>query len=94
VARALLDDLASGATVDRHLADQLIIFAALAAGTSVLRLPQITDHVPSNLWLVETILGAHVHLEGHQLSIPTVSSLLIPVASYNFLFLQSLPTGI
>ena len=69
VARALLDDLASGATVDRHLADQLIIFAALAAGTSVLRLPQITDHVPTNLWLVETILGAHLHLEDHQLSI-------------------------
>jgi RNA 3'-terminal phosphate cyclase (ATP) len=69
VARALLDDLASGATVDRYLADQLIIFAALAAGTSVLRLPQITDHVPTNLWLAETILGAHVHLEDHQLSI-------------------------
>jgi len=69
VARALLDDLASGATVDRHLADQLIIFAALAAGTSVLPAPQITDHVPTNLWLVETILGAHVYLEGHQLCI-------------------------
>jgi RNA 3'-terminal phosphate cyclase (ATP) len=67
VAQTLLDDLASGATVDRHLADQLIIFAALAAGTSVLRLPQITDHVPTNVWLVETILGAHVHLEGHHL---------------------------
>ena len=69
VARSLLDNLASGATVDRHLADQLIIFAALAAGTSVLRLPQITDHVPTDLWLVEIILGAHVHLEGHHLSI-------------------------
>jgi RNA 3'-terminal phosphate cyclase (ATP) len=69
VAQALLDDLASGATVDRHLADQLIIFAALAAGTSVLCLPQVTDHVPTNLWLVETILGARVHLEGHQLCI-------------------------
>ena len=68
VAGALLDDLASGATVDRHLADQLIIFAALAAGTSVFRLPQITDHVPTNLWLVATILGARVHLEDHQLS--------------------------
>ena len=69
MARSLLDNLASGATVDRHLADQLIIFAALAAGTSVLRLPQITDHVPTDLWLVEIILGAHVHLEGHHLSI-------------------------
>jgi len=69
VAQALLDDLESGATVDRHLADQLIIFAALAAGTSVFRLPQVTDHVPTNLWLVETILGARTHLEGHQLRI-------------------------
>jgi len=69
VAQTFLEDLASGATVDRHLADQLIIFAALAAGTSVLRLPQITDHVPTNVWLVETILGAHVHLEGHHLVI-------------------------
>jgi RNA 3'-terminal phosphate cyclase (ATP) len=69
VAQALLEDLDSGATVDRHLADQLIIFAALAAGTSVLCLPQVTDHVPTNLWLVETILGARTHLEGHQLCI-------------------------
>jgi RNA 3'-terminal phosphate cyclase (ATP) len=69
VAQALVDDVASGATVDRHLADQLIIFAALAAGTSVFRLPQVTDHVPTNLWLVETILGARAHLENHQLCI-------------------------
>jgi len=69
VARGLLDDVASGATVDRHLADQRIIFAALAAGTSVLRLPPLTDHVPTNLWLVETILGVHGHLEDHQLSL-------------------------
>src|SRR5207249_2399268 len=69
VAQALLDDVASDATVDRHLADQLIIFAALAAGTSVFRLPQVTDHVPTNLWLVETILGARAHLESQQLCI-------------------------
>jgi RNA 3'-terminal phosphate cyclase (ATP) len=73
VAHTLLEDVASGATVDRHLADQLIIFAALAAGTSVLRLPQITDHVHTNLWLVETILGARTHLEGHLLHIEGVS---------------------
>jgi RNA 3'-terminal phosphate cyclase (ATP) len=72
VATALLEDVDSGATVDRHLADQLIIFAALAAGTSVLRLPQVTDHVPTNMWLVETILGARTRLEGQQLWIQGV----------------------
>lgn len=72
VARALLDDLESGATVDRHLADQVIIFAALAAGTSVVRLPQVTDHVYTNCWLVETIVGARTHLDDHLLSIEGV----------------------
>jgi RNA 3'-terminal phosphate cyclase (ATP) len=72
VARALLEDLDTGATVDRHLADQLIIFAALAAGESIFRIPQVTDHVPTNLWLVETILGARTRLEGHQLCIQGV----------------------
>src|SRR5207302_2978576 len=64
VARTLLADLDSGATVDRHLADQLIIFAALAAGTSTLWVPQVTDHVQTNCWLVETICGAQTHVEG------------------------------
>jgi RNA 3'-terminal phosphate cyclase len=53
VAHALLDDLDSGATIDRHLADHLIIFAALASGASEFRIPQVTDHVHTNIWLVE-----------------------------------------
>jgi RNA 3'-terminal phosphate cyclase (ATP) len=69
VAHTLLEDLGSGATVDRHLADQIIIFAALAKGTSTFRLPQLTDHVQTNLWLVETILGTRARLEGRLLRI-------------------------
>jgi RNA 3'-terminal phosphate cyclase (ATP) len=72
VAHALLDDVESGATVDRHLADQLIIFAALAPGTSAFRLPQVTDHVHTNIWLVETILGAEASLEGQLLRVQGV----------------------
>jgi len=46
------------ATVDRLLADQVIIFAALACGTSRYRIPKLTGHVDTNLWLVERLLGA------------------------------------
>jgi RNA 3'-terminal phosphate cyclase (ATP) len=52
VARTFLADLRSGATVDRHLADQLVLFAALAHGQSTYTVPEVTDHVLSNLWLV------------------------------------------
>jgi RNA 3'-terminal phosphate cyclase (ATP) len=72
VARSLLEDLDSQATVDRHLADQLVIFAALAQGTSEFRIPQVTDHVQTNIWLVEILLGARAHIEGQQLRIQGV----------------------
>jgi len=58
VAGSLAEDLATGATVDRYLADQLIFYAALADGVSEYRVPRLTEHVETNLWLVETILGA------------------------------------
>ena len=58
VARHLIEDLATAATVDRYLADQLIFYAALADGVSQYRIPGLTEHVETNLWLVESVLGA------------------------------------
>ncbi len=65
VANLMLEDLATGATVDRHLADQLIVFAALANGTTTYRIPRVTDHVESNLWLVKEFLGAKTEVDGN-----------------------------
>ncbi len=69
VVSSLQEDLAAGATVDRHLADQIILFAALAAGETRYRIPMMTDHVESNLWLVETMLGARTAREGNIIAI-------------------------
>jgi len=63
VAASLLEDLSTGATVDRYLADQLILYAALADGVSQYRIPRLTEHVETNLWLVETILGARTEVD-------------------------------
>lgn len=72
LAQSLLEDLKAGATVDRHLADQLILCAALAQGESVYRIPSLTDHVEANLWLVEELLGAKWELQGRTLWIQGV----------------------
>lgn len=56
--KGLLADMATGATVDRFAADQLILFAGLAHGQSRYIVPRLTDHIESNLWLIEKILGA------------------------------------
>ena len=67
VVASLLEDLQTKATTDRHLADQLILFAALARGTSEYLIPGTTEHVRANLWLVEKILGAKSELQGNHL---------------------------
>lgn len=76
VARNLLQDLETGATVDRYAADQLIPYCAVASGTSEYVIPAITEHVETNLWLVHRILGSSTSLEhnrvmiqGHQQSL-------------------------
>lgn len=69
VAESLLDDLDGGATVDRFLADQLILFSALADGVSEYRVPRITDHIESNIWLVREILGVNTEITGNHLRI-------------------------
>lgn len=69
VSTSLVKDLKSGATVDRHLADQLILFAALAQGQTAYLIPKMTDHIASNLWLVNKIVGAKGQVEGNRLTI-------------------------
>jgi RNA 3'-terminal phosphate cyclase (ATP) len=80
VARTLLEDLRSGAATDRHLADQLIFFAALARGRTDYLVPRHTDHIESNLWLVQTLLGANARLDGNHLGIEGIS--LLPRRSH------------
>ena len=68
-AKNLLEDLDSGATVDRHLADQLIPFAALAEGWSTFVVPRMTAHVDTRLWLAREILGAETEVKGNSIRI-------------------------
>jgi RNA 3'-terminal phosphate cyclase (ATP) len=72
VAQSLLEDVRSGATVDRFVADQLIIYAALAQGTTEYLIPRMTEHIETNLWLVAEMLGAQAKVEGNRIEIQGV----------------------
>jgi RNA 3'-terminal phosphate cyclase (ATP) len=76
VAESILEDLKTGATVDRYVADQLIPFCAVAAGASEYVIPSVTEHVETNLWLVERILSARTTLDGQRLWIEGVGDRL------------------
>jgi len=72
VATNLIEDLESRATVDRHLANQLIPFCALADGVSEYLIPRMTEHVETRLWLVEEILGAKTEVKNNRVIIKGV----------------------
>lgn len=63
-ARQLLEDLKTGAALDRYASDQIIPFAALASGESRFRVPRVSEHIESNAWLSREFLGAEVKIAG------------------------------
>lgn len=68
-AEELLKEINSGACVDRHLADQLMVYAALAKGTSTFKTSVISDHVKTNAWLIEKIAGNKIVLNEEEKTI-------------------------
>ena len=56
-AENLFREVEAHATVDVHLADMLVPYVALADGESVYLTRAVTDHLDTNIWLAQEILG-------------------------------------
>jgi RNA 3'-terminal phosphate cyclase (ATP) len=52
------------AAVDRHLADQLIPYLALAHSPSIITTEEITTHLLTNLWVIRQVVEREVRVEG------------------------------
>ena len=55
--------LDSKGIVDIHLADQLVLYMALARGRSTLITERITDHLLTNIWVIEQFLPLRFDVE-------------------------------
>ena len=53
----LINSIESGAALDRYMSDQLLIFLALAEGKSKISVEEFTQHVETNIKVIEKILG-------------------------------------
>jgi RNA 3'-terminal phosphate cyclase (ATP) len=62
----LLAELGTGSTVDIYLADQLIPFMALADGRSEIKVREMTQHLRTNIAVVEAFLGPIFGIEAHE----------------------------
>jgi len=56
-AEKLCTEISAKPTVDVHLADMLVPYMAFAEGSSVFLTRQVTEHLETNIWLVEKMLG-------------------------------------
>jgi len=56
-AENIFKEIKARATVDVHLADMLVPYVALADGHSTYLTRDMTEHLETNLWLAEKILG-------------------------------------
>ena len=64
-ATALTEYSSSGACLDVHLGDQLVLYLALADGASSFTTSSITEHLLTNLHVVQTFLNMSFAVLGH-----------------------------
>lgn len=55
----LVEEMSSGAFLDRHMADMIVPYAALAEGVSEASLSQVTLHTLTNVKVAEYVAGVH-----------------------------------
>jgi RNA 3'-terminal phosphate cyclase (ATP) len=68
-ALALLAHRKSGAALDEHLADQVVLPMTLASGTSGYTVARVSRHLITNAWVVEQFGLAQVAIDGNRVEI-------------------------
>ena len=72
-AEKLLNEIRSGAAVDKHLADHLIPYMAWITSNTgkecAFKTSEITDHCKTNIWVVEQFLPVKFELKEKSVSV-------------------------
>lgn len=79
-AASLLDHRRSGAALDEHLGDQILVPLAMAAAPSRYTVERISRHLETNAWVLETFGAARIDLVRHADGTGSVSVLPSGVA--------------
>jgi RNA 3'-terminal phosphate cyclase (ATP) len=62
--KEFLDYYSSSACLDGHLADQIVLYLAIAKGESSFTTTEISRHLLTNLWVIEKFLDIRYTIEG------------------------------
>jgi RNA 3'-terminal phosphate cyclase (ATP) len=55
--------------VEKHLADQLLVYLALAQGKSRINVQEITPHLQTNIWMIEQLLPVKFEISGNLVAV-------------------------
>jgi len=61
----LLKEQKTEACLDKHLADQILPYMALAPGKSQVTVSEITNHCKTNIWVIEKFLKGKIEIKGN-----------------------------
>jgi len=64
----LLKEQKSEACLDKHLADQILPYMALAKGKSSITVSEITEHCKTNIWVIEKFIEGNFKIEDNLIS--------------------------
>jgi len=62
--RIIVEEVESRAILDRHMGDMIVPYLVLAEGTSELSVSRVTQHIRTNVKVVEWLTGTSLSLEG------------------------------
>jgi RNA 3'-terminal phosphate cyclase (ATP) len=62
--KILVEEIHSGAYLDRHMGDIIVPYLALADGTSEVSISRVTQHTRTNVKVAEWLTGTRFNLEG------------------------------
>ncbi len=65
-ASKILEELESGAPIDRHMGDMMVPFIAVAEGRSEIKISKLTMHFLTNIMVTEKILEVKFQVEGQE----------------------------
>jgi RNA 3'-terminal phosphate cyclase (ATP) len=68
-----MDWLRSEATVDEHLADQIIVTACIAEGPTTFKVNRITSRLLTSIWVIKQFLPIHITVKGKEGERGTIS---------------------
>jgi len=62
--KILVEEISSGAVLDRHMGDIIVPYLMLADGTSDVSISRVTQHTMTNVKVAEWLAGIRFNLEG------------------------------